>query len=433
MSTFLKRAAVNRINARMRNAKEEMTQPLTTSLSLDDLEQSTLAPADRFHLRQWAQGRESGRACMLAMLDASHAAEQERSDAPPELHLGPAPDPAASAPGSSSAAAAAASANTPQSIELTLLSASVNLPPDFLSRSTFLYQHVFSKPPVVVLREALALLADTAQESSAATLDCHQANLAIKQIRMDNIARVAEELACAEAAATGAEGSSSSGSSSSVMDKENRSEKRSNNGLGDEQDSSSSADDKAARHKRQSQLSQARLRRAREEETRLQIMVELLRIHIATRSAAADGEGGDEAWAGAGAGAGEGAGVGAGAEEGAAELPASVLASDIHRTILTPLEAVEEAAAEMPADALEERNLLLKPYINRLAAMRAALQVQLSDLEKNQAFFSLGLSQGCECSDAQIKKVALLPNPYFPPKTLQALLTVYMSSLSLTL
>ena len=70
MSTFLKRAAVNRINARMRNAKEEMTQPLTTSLSLDDLEQSTLAPADRFHLRQWAQGRESGRACMLAMLDA---------------------------------------------------------------------------------------------------------------------------------------------------------------------------------------------------------------------------------------------------------------------------------------------------------------------------------------------------------------------------
>ena len=362
----------------MRNKREEMTLPFTTNISLEDLEPSTLSANDKAHLKRWLEGVESGRACMLAMLDASHAAEQERSDAPPE-----------SAP---PAALAAAGSPAGPSLELALLSASVNLPADFLCTG-FLYEHVFSKPPVSVVREALHLLLETAQESEVEALDCHQINLAIKQVRIDNLARAA-----AEGGDEDGDGEADAEAAGLDANKENR-----NRGSMDDKDDK---DAKAERHRQQSLLSQARLRRARDEETRLQIMVELIHLHAQAQQRAQDAapsdcnddDGAHKAAAVAAAAAVEAA------AEAAEPLPPTLLARDIHSHLLTPLEESEGVAAVMPAEELEQSNALLKPYISRLAALREALRLQLAELEKNEAFFALGLAQGCDCSDAQIKR-----------------------------
>lgn len=375
---MLRAASLARLNSRMRNKRQEMTLPFTTNISLEELEPSTLSANDKAHLKRWLEGVESGRACMLAMLDASHAAEQERSDAPPE-----------SSPAAIAAAAAAAAGSAPgPSLQLALLSASVNLPADFLCTG-FLYEHVFSKPPVSVVREALHLLLETAQESAVEALDCHQINLAIKQVRIGNLARAAAEGGEEEEDGDAADGTAEGGETN----KENR--RGGGNASRDAPLDDEDKEAKAERHRRQTLLSQARLRRAREEETRLQIMLELIHLHAEAQQRAQHGpkNDDDEDYRGD-----------RGAEGEAETPPPALLARDIHSHLLTPLDQSESIAAIMPAEELERSNALLKPYISRLACLREALRFQLAELEKNEAFFSLGLAQGCDCSDAQIKR-----------------------------
>ena len=327
---YLKRAALQRLNARLVNKKSELEGSLlrTNLLDLAELEPSTLTALDRYHISRWSQGLESGRACMLAVLD--HRLRRAAND------------------GENVNAGTAGKSD----IELSLLCASVNLPDDFLSDSGYLFTRIFSKAPVQVIREALEMLKDKAQEQSIDELDCDQINMAIKQIRIDIFAKAVADGSAAADAADGQQ--------------ENL------------PNSSASVADTAAKAKAKQQL-------VRDEELRLQVLVELIRLHIAATNPAESKHPSDEAHAGF--------------------LPeAHILVDDLSRHLSTPLDCLEAKALGMEPTDLERSNVLLKPYITQLAGLRATLQQQLKALEENAAFYSLGLDRGAASSDAQIKR-----------------------------
>ena len=77
------------------------------------------------------------------------------------------------------------SSSTFQPIEL--IKTSMNLPQDFLCDSGFVYESIFKKPPTSVIREALQMLSSKAYEKNAQSLNTHQINIAIKQMRLDHL------------------------------------------------------------------------------------------------------------------------------------------------------------------------------------------------------------------------------------------------------
>jgi len=331
---YLKRAALQRLNARLVNKKSELEGSLlrTKTFDLGELEPSTLTALDRYHISRWSQGLESGRACMLAVLD--HRLRRAANEGE-NVNTG--------------------NVEGKSDIELSLLCASVNLPDDFLSDNGYLFTRIFSKAPAQVIREALEMLKDKAQEQSIDELDCDQINMAIKQIRIDIFAKAVADGNAAAAAADAADGQQENAPNSSA-----------------------SVADTAAKAKAKQQL-------VRDEELRLQVLVELIRLHIAATNPAESQRSADEAQAGF--------------------LPeVHILVDDLSRHLSTPLDGLEAKALGMEPSDLERSNVLLKPYITQLAGLRATLQQQLKALEENAAFYSLGLDRGAASSDAQIKR-----------------------------
>jgi hypothetical protein len=230
-----------------------------------------------------------------------------------------------------------------------LIRALLHLPEEFLCDGGYLYETVFQRPPTSVVREALQMLVQTALEKTPSQLGIEQINLAIKQLRLNNIGELlgsGDDDVCDEATAETA-GQSKGTSAEGVF--------------------------------------------------RLQIMIELVRIHIGTmnkklHTAAGNGTSASSQEAGS-----ENDHTGA-----ASALPTKLDMSTIEGHLRTPLKVALEQAGSMSAEELEGSNTLLKPYLKQLSALKVSLAAELKDLQDSRAFLALGLSS--EASDEAIKK-----------------------------
>ena len=166
---WLREASMKRLNMLIKNKKESIGEDfLCSDISADDLESSGLSAVDRFHLNKWADGFESGRHCMLALLENRAAAE---SDMVKNLN----------------GKGVIIGAPQQRPLEMAMLSATISLPDEFLCDSGFLYDSIFSRAPGAVVREAMQLLAAKAFEKTSATLRIDQINLALKQLRVEKL------------------------------------------------------------------------------------------------------------------------------------------------------------------------------------------------------------------------------------------------------
>ena len=166
---WLREASMKRLNMLIKNKKETIGDDfLCADISADDLESSGLSAIDRFHLNKWADGLESGRHCMLALLEnrASVENDQMKNANGKGLFVG---------------------SLQQRPLEMTMLSATISLPEEFLCDSGYLYESIFSRAPGAVVREAMQLLAAKAFEKSSATLRIDQINLALKQLRVEKM------------------------------------------------------------------------------------------------------------------------------------------------------------------------------------------------------------------------------------------------------
>ena len=164
---WLREASMKRLNMLIKNKKESIGEGfLCSEISADDVEASGLSPADRFHLNKWADGLESGRHCMLALLESKAASESDASRSTKGSVVG-----------------------GPQQrpLEMAMLSATISLPDEFLCDSGYLYESIFSRAPGAVVREAMQLLAVKALEKTSSSLRIDQINLALKQLKVEKM------------------------------------------------------------------------------------------------------------------------------------------------------------------------------------------------------------------------------------------------------
>ena len=166
---WLREASMKRLNMLIKNKKESIGEEfLCADISADELESSGLASADRYHLNKWADGFESGRHCMLALLDNRAAIESDLMK-------------------SQSGKGVAVGAPQQRPLEMAMLSATISLPDEFLCDSGYLYESIFSRAPSAVVREAMQLLAAKAFEKTSSSLRVDQINLALKQLRVEKM------------------------------------------------------------------------------------------------------------------------------------------------------------------------------------------------------------------------------------------------------
>lgn len=312
----------------------------------------------------------------------------------------------------------------------------INLPEDFLCNSGYIYETVFQRPPISVVKEALQMLVQKAYEKSPSSLGVEQINLAIKQLRLDNLGgrnTVSED----------------GGEAKSKVDKE---------------DVLSVDDVKPSTVK---ETASTITSSAAEEAFRLQIMIELIRMHVvaannkntfvqpslgityATSKVVSDtykvepDNSDDEADAALKR-------FYSYKQSNFADLPippkpavpsfstqpprlfssigtASITPANsiadmtntameeqqqqqqhgldiptIERHLRTPLTAVNAQAQNMSSEALEDTNNLLKPYLKQLASLKTSLTAQLKELQDSRAYLALGISSAA--SDDAIKK-----------------------------
>lgn len=253
-----------------------------------------------------------------------------------------------------------------------LIRSLMHLPEDFLCDGGYIYETVFQRPPTGVVREALQMLVQTAFEKSPSQLGIEQINLAIKQLRLNNLGGVAGsevDIGCSETEADD--------------------------------------DTPVPTETTEQKYNPARRGSAGEETFRLQIMIELIRIHIVSLNkkrlaaeSSLDGsycDSGDQEKS-------------TDAERkkrsdsftSAAAVPAKLDMPTIERHLRTPLKEVFEQAETMSSEELEGTNGLLKPYLKQLSSLKVSLAAELKDLQDSRAFLALGLS--AEASDEAIKK-----------------------------
>ena len=159
---------MKRLNMLIKNKKESIGEDiLCGDISADDLESSGLSAADCFHLSKWADGLESGRHCMLALLENRSSSESDSLKNPGGKGVVGAP--------------------LQRPLEMAMLSATISLPEEFLCDSGYLYESIFSRAPGAVVREAMQLLAAKALEKTSSSLRVDQINLALKQLRVEKM------------------------------------------------------------------------------------------------------------------------------------------------------------------------------------------------------------------------------------------------------
>lgn len=247
-----------------------------------------------------------------------------------------------------------------------LIKSMINLPNEFLCDSGYIYTTIFQRPPTSVIKEALLLVVQKAFEKFPSSLGIEQINLAIKQLRIDSL----------------------------VVGIDNNS-----------MCSKSSDDDVDENIKLVGTVE--------EEFFRLQILIELIRMHIiycnkkndlakASLLEPTSDFNKDENYI----------------------LPKSSSSiiedidllsgnlftnpsvqlgiSDIEQHLRTPIEKAVEQAEQMSPDDLEGVNSLLKPYLKQLSELKSILSDHLKDLQESKSFLALGLSS--DASDEAIKK-----------------------------
>lgn len=274
---------------------------------------------------------------------------------------------------------------------LELIRSMIHLPNEFLCDSGYIYSTIFQRPPTTVVREALQMVVQKAYEKSPSSLGVEQINLAIKQLRIDNLQIDMK----------------------SVNEMDSFGVIAIDDTTDDDPSSSSSAS--------ATPPPPAALGSAEEEFFRLQIMIELIRMHIvstnkrnderAAQLAAVDHDDDlddpqcsstfDLATSNAAAAA-----LGSSIDESLLDkAPGSHSKLDIRAIeshLRTSMQEVLENAEKMSPDDLEGANASLKPYLKQLSGLKASLTMQLKDLQDSRAFLALGLSS--DATDDDIKK-----------------------------
>lgn len=134
---YLRDASMKRLNMKIRNAQETLGKDLIFCKNIDtqELEPSGLNVLECEHLSRWVSGEESGRHCMLALLEC-HRLEADlqktnKSDKPARF-----------------SDYKLLSCGAPaRSLQMTALGKSISLPGEFLCDSGLLHDLIFAKPP----------------------------------------------------------------------------------------------------------------------------------------------------------------------------------------------------------------------------------------------------------------------------------------------
>jgi hypothetical protein len=164
---WLRNASLKRVNMLVMNKKEILSgMSFCTDINADDLEPSGLTSVERYHLKRWVNGIDSGRHCFLAILE-HRTVDSDLTDLKMPITkdmLG-------------------------RNHEFSILSQSISLPNEFLCDSGYLFERVFNKSPSSVVKEGLQLLAAVAMEKSSSALNVEQINLGMKQMKVNNLGK----------------------------------------------------------------------------------------------------------------------------------------------------------------------------------------------------------------------------------------------------
>eukprot|EP01038_Epipyxis_sp_PR26KG_P013069 gene13069-17518_t len=348
---------------------------------LDELDRSGLSALECKYVCAWVDGIVSGRQCLSAILNL-RASENVDGNGSPTSGFIPTD-----------------MANDTNNFDvIELISNSLDLPNDFLCDSGYIYKHIFSRPPTTVIREALQLLSQKAYEKSPSYLGIDQINLAIKQLRLDNLSSLNEE-----------------------------------NGCDDDDDEAeldlSGKKEKLNRKPKYSSIPSLEIKgNDQDRNFRLQVLIELIRMHIKKHC--------------------EKRAIGTSSYDfrrsnsnsfsidlmdqisdtstessnkmevnkmrtPSSNSSASVIDLDlsapvneikivIEKHLNTPIPDIVKSTENMTSEELENLNSLLKPYLKQLSALKTMLGMKLKDLQDSRAFIALGLNPNA--TDAMIKK-----------------------------
>jgi hypothetical protein len=399
---------MRRLNQIFKMKKESLSDLFKcNNICVDDLEKSGLSAAEVHYLHRWFSGQQSGRHCMVALLEARNRERATVEDQSLKVFT---------------------TGSHPRPSEFKMLSSTLCLPDDFLCDSGYLYEKIFSRPPGSVVREALEQLSTKAMEKNVGSIRVDQLNLALKQLRIDNLGFKSQKTVRGEHEEADNDSCDSLEDDSFIEGEDNTRENKER-----PRSSSSGVTDTESGSEDEIPLELSSFRTS--------IMIELIRMHIRANSAAAMGFDGDyktnhtereracslpdinskaclaeerasksifsrpaegSQTALGGMKAGRKASID-GSDPSKTSAEAAVVDSDTLRTQLDkPLKSVIEEAESMSADDLERNNILLKPYIRQLSSLKASLTTKLKDLEDSKAYMSLGVSK--DASESEIKK-----------------------------
>ena len=356
-STLLHASAMARLSMKLETAREDVLSPLARAgnVSMASLQQSGLNRSERRYVRRWVAGAMSGRSCMFALLStkSDHQAESGFLAAGADHKL-------LFSLSAGNGKSSSTEREKEQGLGLTLLAASLNLPPaaQMLCNSGYLYESCFSLSPATVLRQAVRLVRSKTLQQNLDTLTTEQLNLALRQLQVQFLFDSTTEF-----------GDSKGTAGSERMEKEN-----------------------------QSPTSQEL--RLQERELHWQVLLEVVRIHV--RQVNLAGAGNTDNGASQGTNGTDGNDEEDAEEETAEYNVEQNIQEELLRHLCTPLEEVQRTALNTTAADLEVTNKLLKPYLMRLAALKTRLSTQLADMEENEAYYTLGVNE--KSSSADIKK-----------------------------
>lgn len=322
---WLREASLRRLSLFVQDRTEMIGSAAKLGISIvtpSKLEKSGLNSYEKFHLEQWVAGSETGRQCMTAILHNRKKVKGVKTD------------------------------SGFQPVEL--IREMIDLPENFLCDSGYLFETVFKRPPTSVVREALQLLVEKAREKSTTSLGEDQINIAIKQLRLENL-----------------------GLKSFYTEDNDENEKEENN----------PADENKSPEKR---AGTEEIKPTSDDESfRLQIMIELIRMHILSSNKKQCGFDFD-------------APLTDFFDDVNDMIPEDTPLETLFQHLKTPLPHIVKVAETMKAEDLESVNSTLKPYLQQLSSLKAELTTQLKELQDSRAYLSLGITS--DATDEMVKK-----------------------------
>ena len=341
---MLHNAAMARLSSKLQRERENILSPLCAvgAVNVELLQESGLSQLEKRYVRRWVDGGMSGRSCMFALLSS-----RSDKDAEHGLISGGGDHKRLFALGNSNSVDGEHDKQNGLGLGLSLLSASLNLPPasQMLCNTGYLYETCFSKSPTAVLRQTVNLIRGRALEQNFEVLTTEQLNLALRQLQVHF-----------------------------AFDTDTA-----NN------DHSSTFKDSDGKEAFSPENKEIRLK---ERELHGQVLMELVRLHVRMTC---NGEHGVEEKT---------------KEDNATDSDQNTdmgtLQAELLEHLLTPLSDLKEEALATPAAELEVKNRLLKPYLQRLTSLKSRLSIQLQDMEQNEAYYTLGVTE--QSTPAEVKK-----------------------------